>query len=417
MKFNYLFKKTKNLLLLSAILSGLSCANEEQFEEQFAVENKTEDFNVLSEKSVHSIQIELLENNLWASRTKLGTSVANVLDQDASTRWSAFGTNVAFEIALEEECVIDYLNIAFPSGESRIYKFEIFTSLDKVSWMKVKHDSSAGLTNGLEEFDVRDSVAKYIRIVFRGSNVSLWNYVSQIEVFGKVVGTSIDVDDVSVDFGDLQVETSWISGLTSDRVSFNASEVDDQEWMDIEDSGVVMMTCLAPDSHRTELKERGGVEGSLDVYKKMSYTATLFPVPNHGITIAQVHNRQETNGVKVVRPWIRVYVDHDGFIKIKETNTTPDQDFSEYTVYPEVKSNWVRYVAGSAMNIVVEFNNGNAYFYIESGGKSYEEILTPNSDWDNYSEGYYLKAGVYTEGEDVRPIMKFSSFSMEYENF
>jgi len=111
--------------------------------------------------------------------------------------------------------------------------------------------------------------------------------------------SAIDV----VDFGDLEVETSWLSEDTGDRDVFDAADVDGEEWMDVYNSGIVMMKCLASDSHRTELKEKPGIEASLNTYKMMNYTATLTSIPSHGVTIAQIHNR---GGVQ--RPWIRVYV-------------------------------------------------------------------------------------------------------------
>jgi len=416
------FKKIKNRLwYFSAsclLVLGTGCSNEEEVVFSDVIENDR--MSVIAQKSLSSVKLEVSDDQVSASAFHASFPAKNAVDNNTShsSRWAGFGRDVDFEIDLGSASLIDYFNIAF-SGAGRSYEFEVFTSNDKSSWTQVGTKSSGGSTS-LEEFDVTNSTARYILINFQGSDFNAWNNVREIEVYGtpgetNIVNPVIPSDgEVDVDFGDLQVETSWISEDTGDRDSFTASQVDNEEWMDIEDSGLVMMTCLAGDSHRTELKERTGVESSLSVYKKMSYTATLSPVPSHGVTIAQVHNRQEVDGDKVNRPWIRVYVDHDGYIKIKETDTTPNESSSTYTVYPENSSNWVMYTPGAEMNIVVEFGGGNAYFYVESNGESYQETLTPNSDWDDYSEGYYLKAGVYTEGVDVEPVMKFRTFSIEY---
>jgi len=207
-----------------------------------------------------------------------------------------------------------------------------------------------------------------------------------------------------IDFGEFKVETSWISGDKSDRDEFVASTIDGEEWMDVEDSGIVVMKCLALDGHRTEIKEKTGVEDSLDTYKKMNYTATLNNIPENGVTVAQIHNRGGVN-----RPWIRVYIDDDKYLKIKATETTPDEDSSTYTTYTGPL-----YTAGSEFSIGITTQNGEATFEIITNDITYTEIITPSNDWSNYADSYYFKAGVYTEGDDVQPEMRMSAFSIEY---
>lgn len=208
----------------------------------------------------------------------------------------------------------------------------------------------------------------------------------------------------AVDFGALVVETSWISKNTSDRDTFLASAIDNRDWMDIYDNGNVMMTCLAGDSHRTELKENSGVEKSLSIYKKMEYTATLTNIPENGVTIAQIHNRGGVN-----RPWVRVYIDDDKYIKIKATETTPDESKSTYSTYTGPL-----YSAGSEFSITITTQNGSASFEIKTENISYNKTLSPSSDWNNYQNHYYLKAGVYTEGDNMEPLLELNKFSIEY---
>ena len=208
----------------------------------------------------------------------------------------------------------------------------------------------------------------------------------------------------AVDFGVLVVETSWISKNTGNRDTFLASIIDNQDWMDIYDNGNIMMTCLADDSHRTELKENSGAEKPLSIYKKMAYTATLNNIPENGVTIAQIHNRGGVN-----RPWIRVYVDDDKFIKIKATETTPDESKSTYSTHTGPL-----YTAGNEFSINVTIQNGSASFEISTNDITYTKSLTPSADWNNYQNSYYLKAGVYTEGDDVEPVLEMSTFSVTY---
>jgi hypothetical protein len=216
--------------------------------------------------------------------------------------------------------------------------------------------------------------------------------------------TETETETRMINFGDLVVETSWISEDKSDRDTFTARDVDDEEWMDVYESGNVMMTCLAPDGHRTELKEDTGVESSLNTFKEMSYTATLAAVPENGITVAQIHNRGGVN-----RPWIRVYIDDDSIIKIKATITTPDETSSEYNTYvgPE-------YTVGDDYSVKITTQNGSATFEIITNEITFTETLIPSDAWSNYSNDYYLKAGVYTEGDDIEPVLEISSFSISY---
>lgn len=405
---NRLKNYAKNISIFIFILVGLSCATEEVVDENF-VQNEVVD-SYLS-KSSNSVKLTI--SQVSAEVTKSGNPASNVLDGSTSTRWSGKGTSVDFFVTLENESLIDYLKIAFPSGSSRVYGFVIYTSTNNSSWTKVKDNQSSGTTTSLEEIDVTNSTGKYIKIVLEGSDYNSWNYISELEVYGTP-GDNTNQEEPNedpvtsgndgVDFGTLDVETSWISQDKGDRDTFDASNIDGKEWMDVYSSGIVMMKCLAADGHRTELKEKSGVEASLNKYKKMNYTASLKSIPEHGVTVAQIHNRGGVN-----RPWIRVYVDADRYIKIKATKTTPDESKSTYTTYTGPK-----YTSGNDFSIAITTQNGEASFEITTGGSTSRETLTPSGDWDSYKNDFYLKAGVYTEGDDVQPEMKLSSFSLTY---
>ena len=212
----------------------------------------------------------------------------------------------------------------------------------------------------------------------------------------------------SVNFQDLVVETSWISGKTDDRDQFGACGVDGESWMDKYSDGRVMMKCLSGDGHRTELKEDSGDEAALNQYKKMQFIGKLTNIPENGVTIAQIHNR----GSSVKRPWIRVYVDDDRYIKIKETETNPTGSSSTYTTYTGLK-----YTSGAEMNIIVWTGlsgQKKGKVQVKTGGSSWSKTLWPSSAWSSKSSTYYLKAGVYTEGNDKTATMKYSYFYINH---
>jgi len=73
-----------------------------------------------------------------------------------------------------------------------------------------------------------------------------------------------------------------------------------------------------------------------------------------------------------------------------------------------------KYVSGDEFSVSVLIKDGEASFEIITNEEVYQETFIPGSDWGEYSEDYYLKAGVYTEGDDKEPQIKFSSFSLNY---
>lgn len=211
-----------------------------------------------------------------------------------------------------------------------------------------------------------------------------------------------------VNFGDLVVETSWDTENISKKDTYNACSIDDESWMDKYNNGVVMMKCLKEDGHRTELKENVGNESALSTYRQMMFTAKYTSIAENGLTIAQIHNR----GADVKRPWFRVYIDDDLYIKVKETETTPTESSSEYTTYTGPK-----YTSGQDISITITTGvdgKEEAIVGIETVEENWSQLLSPNSSWSTKSTSYYLKAGVYTEGNDTTPIVEYSSFSINY---
>lgn len=210
----------------------------------------------------------------------------------------------------------------------------------------------------------------------------------------------------NVNFEDLVVETSWISGDKGDRDTFGACGVDNESWMDKATNGNFTFKCLAPDGHRTELKEEVGDESSLTKYKRMKFTAVYNNVPSHGVTIAQIHNR----GTNVKRPWLRLYIDSDGKFKIKETETTPTQSTSTYSTYTGMA-----YSSGQLVDITIwtgVSGQENAKIRVDYNGARFEKSLVAAADWGSFMSDFYLKAGVYTEGEDKQAKVTYSEFEI-----
>ncbi|WP_025740293.1 polysaccharide lyase family 7 protein [Aquimarina pacifica] len=212
----------------------------------------------------------------------------------------------------------------------------------------------------------------------------------------------------AVNFSDLVVETSWDSGDKDDRDTYGACGVDGEPWMDRYSDNRVMMKCLVGDGHRTELKEETGDEANLTKYKKMVFTAKYTSLPSHGVTIAQIHNR--ANNIK--RPWLRLYIDSDRKFKIKETETNPTGSSSDYETYTGMK-----YASNGEVTITIWTGlsgQEKAKIRVDYDGDRFEETIYPTSAWNNYDDDFYLKAGVYTEGDDKTATVKYSAFSIKH---
>jgi len=208
-------------------------------------------------------------------------------------------------------------------------------------------------------------------------------------------------------FKDLVVETSWESGQQDLRKTYHAVDVDDEDWMDVYADGRVMMKCLAQDGHRTELKEDSGDEAALNSSKEMQFDAIIYNIPENGVTIAQIHNR---GGVK--RPFIRLYIDDDNYLKIKETETDPTASNSLYSTYVGPK-----YTSGDSITVKIYTGIDGEHkgdITIITNGTTWNQTVMPSSDWSNFSNDYYLKAGVYTEGNDLQATVEYSYFYISH---
>ena len=197
----------------------------------------------------------------------------------------------------------------------------------------------------------------------------------------------------------LQIETSWNtpdrSTVSEDATNFGPT---DYYYMDDE---VMVLVSKEEDGKRTELKETPGQERALTVPKTLSYTATIHNIPENGVTIAQVHNR----GNGVLRPLVRVYLDDD--LKLKYKLSDDPDSASEYTTITGPL-----YQEGDTIHVTVTLENGVASFLTTTTSGSLDQTFVPSDKWLPYANSFYLKAGVYTEGNDTRPEIRFSEFEL-----
>ena len=138
--------------------------------------------------------------------------------------------------------------------------------------------------------------------------------------------------------------------------------------------------------------------------KTLKYEASVTDIPENGVTIAQLHNR----GSGVKRPYIRVFIDNDRKIKIKETTNDLTNSSGQWDETPDEDT--LPYTAGDKFKVQLTVDNGTLNVKVETNDGTLEQDFTPNVTNNDYDDTYYFKAGVYTEGDDTEPVIRFYSF-------
>lgn len=114
-----------------------------------------------------------------------GFPPSNAIDGNLDTRWSSTGEDRDIYVDLGGIARIDDVGIAFFDGNDRVSEFKIYartgTSGD---WNEVFNGESAGLTSGIELFNVDDADARFVRIEVESNDFNNIQNISEIQVFG-----------------------------------------------------------------------------------------------------------------------------------------------------------------------------------------------------------------------------------------
>lgn len=113
-----------------------------------------------------------------------GNVPANTIDNDLNTRWSADGDGQWIQYDLGSPKTVSQVAIAWYKGDQRVSSFEIHVSVDQTNWTPVLTDQSSGTTNEPEIVAFTPVTAQYVRIVGHGNNLSLWNSITEVDVYG-----------------------------------------------------------------------------------------------------------------------------------------------------------------------------------------------------------------------------------------
>jgi poly(beta-D-mannuronate) lyase len=115
-----------------------------------------------------------------------GHGPANVLDGSFAdeSRWSSQGVKW-ITLDLGNVQTVEAVDIAWYKGDQRSSYFYIETSTDNSNWTSVLSSSqSSGNSTNLENYDVSDSDARYVRLTGSGNSSNNWNSILEFDVIG-----------------------------------------------------------------------------------------------------------------------------------------------------------------------------------------------------------------------------------------
>jgi hypothetical protein len=118
---------------------------------------------------------------------------ANAVDGKLDTRWSAFGKGQFLRLDLGTAKPVDKIKIAWYQGDQRSNHFEITTAetTGGAYTSQLKQDSVKGST-ALTDYAIHPAnPVRYIRIIIYGNSVNDWASISEVEVWGPGVPSTV----------------------------------------------------------------------------------------------------------------------------------------------------------------------------------------------------------------------------------
>jgi hypothetical protein len=111
----------------------------------------------------------------------------NTLDNNLNTRWSNPGFPSWIQYDLGESQPICNVDIAWYRGNLRVNTFTISASNDGINFTPIFSGQSSGKTIGLERYDVRDTMAEFLRItVVEPNTENSWSSMTEVRINGGV---------------------------------------------------------------------------------------------------------------------------------------------------------------------------------------------------------------------------------------
>ncbi|TDE97180.1 DNRLRE domain-containing protein [Occultella glacieicola] len=113
----------------------------------------------------------------------VGTNpTSNATDGDLGTFWSAQGDGQWLRANLPATTTVDGVRVAWSMGSTRVYSYDVQTSLDGEQWSTVWSGASSGTTLDLEDVAFDPVQASYVRILAHGNSANMWMSLSELRV-------------------------------------------------------------------------------------------------------------------------------------------------------------------------------------------------------------------------------------------
>jgi len=117
--------------------------------------------------------------------TNDGNVPANAIDGNSSTRWSSKGIGKTITFDLGQNYTVKELGVSWFRGADRVAFFDVQSSENNSSWTTVFGSASSFMNGGgLENYDITDSNARYVRIIGGGNSGSDWNSILEVNITG-----------------------------------------------------------------------------------------------------------------------------------------------------------------------------------------------------------------------------------------
>ncbi len=79
------------------------------------------------------------------------------------------------------------MNTAWHRGDERIALIDIYTLKNGTDLTKVFSGKSSGTNRGFEPYSFDNTSSRYVKIVCHGTNLHLWNAISEVELRGHEI--------------------------------------------------------------------------------------------------------------------------------------------------------------------------------------------------------------------------------------
>ncbi len=115
-----------------------------------------------------------------------GYSPDKVIDNNLATssRWSTNGRNRDVILDLGRTSVVRSVSTAWYKANVRMALFDVETSNNKRDWQSVSSQASVSGTQGMRTLNVRDTTARYVKVIGQGNSASSWTSLIEVDVLG-----------------------------------------------------------------------------------------------------------------------------------------------------------------------------------------------------------------------------------------